>query len=145
MLDELASFPLRFSDLLLSKQLKISVEAFKNWKSGSLCKVPGCCLDMHYEVNDLCIEHHRCGFEFAKKPPEAAMSAERWLDWPKGVSISVTFASPTAAMGDHCSAEMSQCHWKWLSRLSHFFLFLLLFLILICIPSGIWYHFAAIL
>lgn len=30
MLDELASFPLRFSDLLLSKQLKISVEAFKN-------------------------------------------------------------------------------------------------------------------
>lgn len=40
----------------------------------------------------------------------------------KGVSISVTGASPTAATGDHCSAEMSFSLplWKWLRMLSHF-------------------------
>lgn len=79
MLDELASFPLRFSDLLPSPNSQMNpVEAlaFKNQNldnsaeglfqrvaiTVSMCFVPACWLNVHDEVNDSCLGRWKCGF-----------------------------------------------------------------------------------
>ena len=59
------------------------------------------------------------GSEFAQKPAEPEVSAERWKDWQTG-SAFLSCASPAAAKGDHCSAEMSRCPGKWHGALSRF-------------------------
>lgn len=55
------------------------------------------------------------GLEFAQKPAQTDVSAERLVRLTGGVSISVTCTSLVTAACDHYSAEMSHCSWKWQS------------------------------
>lgn len=64
---------------------------------------------MYDEVNGSCFEHSGCGSWICTATCRKWGVSKAVVRLTNGVSISVTCASPTTAMGDHCSAEMSHC------------------------------------
>lgn len=91
-----------------------------------MCFVSGCWLNIHDEVNGLCLEHLGCGSWICTATRGNRGVSRALVSLTNGVSVSVTCVSPTTTMGDHCSAEMSHCPWKWHNKLSCTHIFLIL-------------------
>lgn len=76
---------------------------------------------MHDKVNDLCLERCKCATGVSKGTWRNGGVSRVVARLTVGVSISVTRVSPAAALGDHCSAEMSPSVCKWLRTVPHSF------------------------